>query len=112
MRQSYERERLLQLGKKELEAEHRRLQRKIRKIDDYELYDDDISESNESKGEDYIVGTPVKRKQNSLKQSIGAKKTAEGESLKKRNKKVKKSTEMEESESEADASGEEQSVFF
>lgn len=30
MRQTYERERLSQLGNKELEAEHRRLQRKIR----------------------------------------------------------------------------------
>ena len=112
MRHTYERERLSQLENKELEAEHWRLQRKIRKIDDCELYDDNISESNESKDEDYIVGTPAKWKQNSLKQSIGATKTAEGENLKKRNKKVKKSTEMEESESEADAGDEEQSVFF
>ena len=62
MKLTYERERLSQLGKKELEAEHRRLQRKIRKPDDYELYDDDISESDESKDKYYIFKTSAKRK--------------------------------------------------
>ena len=57
-------EKLSQLGEKELEAEHRRLQRIIRKSDDYELYDDDISESDESKNEGYIVETSAKRKKN------------------------------------------------
>ena len=46
MQNLYERERLSKIWKKELEIEHRRLQTKIRKIDDYELCDDDISESN------------------------------------------------------------------
>ena len=57
-------EKLSQLGEKELEAEHRRLQRIIRQPDDYELYDDDISESDESKNEGYIVETSAKRKKN------------------------------------------------
>ena len=64
MKQTYERKRLSQLGEKELEAEHRRLQRIIRKPDDCELYDDDISESDESKNEGYVVETSAKRKKN------------------------------------------------
>ena len=64
MKQTYERKRLSQLGEKELEAEHRRLQRIIRKPDDYELYDNDISESGESKDKHYIVEISANRRKN------------------------------------------------
>ena len=42
MRNIYERDRIGRFGKRELEVEHRRLQKKLRKVDDYDLYDDDI----------------------------------------------------------------------
>ena len=62
MENMYERERLSKLRnwKKELEIEHRRLQNKIRKIDKYEMYDDNISESDKTEDKDYVEPTPVK----------------------------------------------------
>ena len=68
MRNLYERERLSKLGKKKLDIEHSTLQRKIRKIDGYELCDDDISESKKSADQNYIEATPFKQKKSSLKQ--------------------------------------------
>ena len=62
MRNLYERERLSKLGKKELEIEHRILQKKIRKIDKYEMYDDDISQTDQCSDKDYVEPTPVKKK--------------------------------------------------
>ena len=41
MRNICERDRIGRFGKRELEVEHRRLQKKLRKVDDYDLYDDD-----------------------------------------------------------------------
>ena len=42
MRNIYKRDRIGRFGKRELEVEHRMLQKKLRKVDDYDLYDDDI----------------------------------------------------------------------
>ena len=42
MRNIYKRDRIGRFGKRELEVEHRRLQKKLRKVDDDDLYDDDI----------------------------------------------------------------------
>ena len=59
MRTIYERERIGVLGKRELEIKHRRLQKKLRKIDEYEMCDDDISQSEKSSDTDYVAETPV-----------------------------------------------------
>ena len=75
MQNLYERERLSKIWKKELEIVHRRLQTKIRKIDDYELCDDDISESNKYADQNYIEATPAKRKRSSLTQKLGGRTT-------------------------------------
>lgn len=121
-----------------MDIEHRRLPRKIKKLDEYELCDDDINESNESGDKNYIESTPVKRKNFSLTQKIGVK-TAErkGRNKKKgqrseegndseresrffltkkeRKQLCKKDREVDkssENESENDNSNEEESVFF
>ena len=74
MRSMYERERLTKLAKKELQAEHKKLQRKIRKLDEYELCDDDISETDyQSQDENYVAETPQKRSKHSLTQQIPTK---------------------------------------
>ena len=54
--------------------EHRRLQKKIRKIDEYEMCDDDISQSEKSSDEDYVEETPVKMRVSSLTQTSGKRK--------------------------------------
>ena len=66
MRNIYERERLGVLGKRELEMEHSRLQKKIRRIDVYEMCDDDISQSEKSSSTHYVAETPVKKRVASL----------------------------------------------
>ena len=101
LRNLYERERLSKLGKKELETEHKRLQRKIRKIDDYELCDDDISESDKSADQNYVEATPVKRKKSSLIQKLGVRTTERKERKKKQGQT-----------SEEDHGSEEESEFF
>ena len=117
-----------------MDIEHRRLPRKIKKLHEYELCDDDINESNESGDKNYIESTPVKRKIFSLTQKIGVK-TAERKGRNKKkgqrseegndsgresrfflNKKErkqlgKKDREVDKS-SENDNSNEEESVFF
>ena len=75
MRNLYERERLSKLEKKKLEIQHRRLQRKIRKIDEYELCDGSISESDKSADQNYIEATLAKRKKSSLTQKLGGRTT-------------------------------------
>ena len=99
MENMYERERLSKLRnwKKELEIEHRRLQNKIRKIDKYEMYDDNISESDKTEDKDYVEPTPVKRKWTSLTQKMGERKTQTKE---RKNKKGQSSEEISEEESE------------
>lgn len=92
LRNLYERERL---------SEHRRLQRKIRKIDDYELCDDDISESDKSADQNYVEATPVKRKKSSLIQKLGVRTTERKERKKKQGQT-----------SEEDHGSEEESEFF
>ena len=74
MRNIYKREKLGVLRKRELEMEHRRLQKKIRKIDEYEMCDDDISQSEKSSDEDYVEETPVKMRVSSLTQTSGKRK--------------------------------------
>ena len=66
MRTLYERERLSKLRKRELELEHRKLQKKIMNIDDYEVLDDDISNSENSSGKDFVPETPVRKRAASL----------------------------------------------
>ena len=101
MQNLYKRERLSKIRKKELEIEHRRLQTKIRKIDDHELCDDDISESNKYADQNYIEATPAKRKKSSLAQKLGGRTTE----IKERKKKQGQS-------SEKDHDSEEESEFF
>ena len=66
MRNIYDRERLGVLGKRELEMEHSRLQKKIRRIDVYEMCDDDNSQSEKSSSTHYVPETPVKKRAASL----------------------------------------------
>ena len=66
MRNIYDRERLGVLGKRELEMEHSRLQKKIRRIDVYEMCDDDKSQSEKSSSTHYVPETPVKKRAASL----------------------------------------------
>ena len=66
MRTLYERERLSKLRKRELELEHRKLQKKIMNTDDYEVLDDDISNSENSSGKDFVPETPVRKRAASL----------------------------------------------
>ena len=99
MRNLYERERLSKLGKKELEIGHRRLQKKIRKIDEYELCDDDINESDKSADQNCTEATPFKRKKSSLKQKLGGRTTDRKERKKKQD---QSSEEGHDSEEESD----------
>ena len=75
MRNIYETERFGVLGKRELEMEHSRLQKKIRKIDVYEMCDGDISQSEKSSGTDYVPETPVKKRVVSLTQVTSKRET-------------------------------------
>ena len=62
MQTLYEKERLSKLGKRELELEHRRLQKKIMNIDNYKVLDDDISHSEHSSDKDFVPETPVRKR--------------------------------------------------
>ena len=75
MRNIYERERLGVFGKRELEIEHGKLQRKLRKVDEYEMCDHDISQSDETSDTDYVPETPVKKRVSSLTQASRKRKT-------------------------------------
>ena len=84
----YERERLTKLAKKELQDEHKKLLRKIRKLDAYELCDDDINETDDqSQDENYVAETPQKQCKHSLTQQITNKR--QHRSVKEREKKEK-----------------------
>ena len=96
MQNLYKRERLSKIRKKELEIEHRRLQTKIRKIDDHELCDDDISESNKYADQNYIEATSAKRKKSSLAQKLGGRTTEIKERKKKQGQSSVKDHDIEE----------------
>lgn len=98
MRTLNERERLSKLGKRELELEHRRLQKKIMNIDDYQVLDGDISQSEHSSDKDFVSETPVRKRVSSLTSSKRTKR--------------KDRTDSEGEESKKESSGSEESEFF
>ena len=105
MRNIYKRERLMILGKRELEIEHRKLQRKLRKVDEYEMCDDDISQSDKSSDTDYVPETPVKKTVSSLTQSSRKRKTQTKD-------RKKNQSERDNGSEEEESSGLKESEFF
>ena len=111
MRIIYERERLGILGKRELEIEHRRLQKKLKKTDEYAMCDDDISQSEKSSDTGYVAETPVKKRVSSLTQRSHKRKT-QRKNRKKDQSQLSERDNSSEEQSEQESSGEEESVFF
>ena len=115
MRNIYERDRVGRFGKRELEVEHRRLQKKLRKVNDYDFYDNNISEIDPSTDDNYVKETPVKQKRVSLTQKMKVKKgisyieDSQDKEEESERKQMAKQTEKEKTESSED---EEESEFF
>ena len=115
MRNIYERDRVGRFGKRELEVEHRRLQKKLRKVNVYDLYDADISESDPSNDDNYVEETPVKQKRVSLTQKMKVKKVIshiEGSQDKEEETERKQMAKQKEKEKTESSEDEEESEFF
>ena len=115
MRNIYERDRVGRFGKRELEVEHRRLQKKLRKVNVYDLYDADISESDPCNDDNYVEETPVKQKRVSLTQKMKVKKGIshiEGSQDKEEETERKQMAKQKEKEKTESSEDEEESEFF
>lgn len=113
MRTLYERGRLSKLGKRELELEHRKLQKKIMNIDNYEVLDDDISNSEHSSDKDFVPETPVRKRAASLTSLKVTKRRKEKTDSEEESKEEGKDSEDSVQEkSKTESSGLEESEFF